>query len=217
MPKLKKHKRLGDNIHKFAQIIDFKNERDLYEKLTLTWPDIALTGEVHDIAKDLMQVFSFKGLTLAEKMMWQDTVNYMQNDILTKVDRASMAVSLETRVPFLDNEVFQLAWSLPIEMKNFKGVSKYPLRKIVSKYVPDEIMNKPKSGFAVPIDSWLRGPLRDWAEELLSEKNLIETDLLDVKKIKNLLNQHLSGKRNMQYALWNVLMLQQWMLGRRRC
>jgi asparagine synthase (glutamine-hydrolysing) len=210
IPKLKKYKRIGDNLHKLARVIDFKDEADLYKKLIITWPETAVTAELHDIATDITQAFNYQGLCLAERMMWQDAIGYMQNDILTKVDRASMAVSLETRVPFLDNDVYQHAWSLPIDFKLHNGVTKYPLRKIISNYIPDAIMNRPKAGFGVPIHSWLRNELREWAEDLLSDDALNKTGLLNNHKIKELWNSHQSGKVNEQYALWNVLMFQQW-------
>lgn len=209
--RLKKYKRVGDNLHKLARVINFKDEADLYQKLIVTWPDVAVTGEIHDIATDIQQAFNFPGLTLSERMMWQDAIGYMQNDILTKVDRASMGVSLETRVPFLDNNVYQHAWSIPIHFKLYHGITKYPLRKIISKYIPNEVMNRPKSGFAVPIDSWLRNELRPWAESLLSEEALGRSGVLNVNLIQNIWQQHLSNKVNMQHALWNVLMFQQWL------
>jgi asparagine synthase (glutamine-hydrolysing) len=212
IPKLKKYKRVGDNVHKLARIIDFNSEADLYKKLILTWPETAVTAEIHDISTDIQQAFNYKGISLEERMMWQDAIGYMQNDILTKVDRASMAVSLETRVPFLDNEVYQHAWSLPLDFKLHQGITKFPLRKIISKYIPDEIMNRPKAGFAVPIDSWLRNELRPWAESLLSEVALQKSGLLDVNIIRNTWHLHLSKQANMQLPLWNVLMFQQWLL-----
>ena len=210
IPKLKKYKRVGDNIHKLARVIDFKDEADLYKKIILTWPDTAVTYEIHDIATDISEAFTYHGLNLAERMMWQDAIGYLQNDILTKVDRASMAVSLETRVPFLDNDVYQHAWSLPLEFKLHNNLSKYPLRKIISKYVPDDIMNRPKAGFGVPIHTWLRNELRDWGEDLLSNSALNEAGCFDNDKIRSLWSNHQSGKVNEQYALWNVLMFQQW-------
>lgn len=208
--KLSKYKRVGDNIHKLARVIDFKDEADLYKKLIINWPDSALSHEVHDIATDIQEAFQYKQLSLSEKMMWQDAIGYLQNDILTKVDRASMAVSLETRTPFLDNEVYRHAWSMPLEFKLQKGVTKYPLRQIISKYVPDTIMNRPKAGFGVPIHSWLRNELKDWAETLLSDDALDKSGCFENKKIRTLWNNHQSGKFNEQYALWNILMFQQW-------
>jgi asparagine synthase (glutamine-hydrolysing) len=214
IPKLKAHKSVGDKLHKLAYVIGFNSESDLYRKLTIVWPEIALTSEVIDIATSIKDAFSFEGLELAERMMWQDAIGYMQNDILTKVDRASMASSLETRVPFLDNDVFKFAWSLPLDFKFYRNQTKYPLRHIISKHIPDEVMNRPKSGFGVPIYNWLRNELKDWAEDLLSEKNLAASGLLDVILIRSVWKIHLSGRKNLQYPLWNVLMFQQWYLGR---
>ena len=213
--KIKKYKSVGDKVHKLAGVINFKDESDLYKKLITTWPHTAVTGEVHDIATDVKQAFNFTGISLAEKMMWQDTIGYMQNDILTKVDRASMSASLETRVPFLDNDVFELAWSIPLAHKIYNKESKYPLRQIISKYIPDEIMNRPKAGFGVPIDSWLRKELKPWANSLLDEQALASSGLLDVKQVTNIWKLHLSGKANMRMQLWNVLMFQQWLLAKK--
>lgn len=210
--RIKKYKSVGDKVHKLAGVIDFKDEADLYKKLITTWPHTAVTGEIHNISTDITEAFNFTGISLAEKMMWQDTIGYMQNDILTKVDRASMSASLETRVPFLDNKVFELAWSIPLEHKIYNKESKYPLRKIISKYIPDEIMNRPKAGFGVPIDSWLRNELKPWADSLLNEQALAASGLLDVSQVANIWKLHLSGKANMRMQLWNVLMFQQWYL-----
>mgnify|MGYP003384835535 FL=1 len=211
IPKLKRYKRVGDNIHKLAGVIDFIDEKDLYKKLIIAWPDSAMSDEVIDISTDIQEAFNFEGISLAERMMWQDTIGYMQNDILTKVDRASMASSLETRVPFLDNDVYQHSWALPLEFKIHNGLTKYPLRKLISKYIPNHIMNRPKSGFGVPIDSWLRKELKGWGEELLSTQSLAKSGLFQIKMIQELWNKHQSGSINAQYALWNVLMFQQWL------
>ena len=210
--RIKKYKSVGDKVYKLAAIITFKDDADLYQKLITTWPHSAVTGEIHDIATDVSTAFNFTGITLAEKMMWQDTIDYMQNDILTKVDRASMSASLETRVPFLDNEVFELSWSIPIEHKIYNKESKYPLRKIISKYIPDELMNRPKAGFGVPIDNWLRKELKPWADSLLNETTLGASGLLNVNEVTKIWKLHLSGKSNMRIPLWNVLMFQQWYL-----
>lgn len=209
-PKLKKYKAIGDKAHKLSRVLDFRNEADLYKKLISTWPECVVKGEIHDIATDFLEAFKCQGLSLTEKMMWQDAVGYMQNDILTKVDRASMAVGLETRVPFLDNDVFQLAWSLPLEHKLYRGITKYPLRKIINKYLPSADMNRPKAGFGVPIASWFREELRDYSESLFSEDSLRASGLLDYEKIRKTWKSHLDGTGNYQYEIWNVLMFQQW-------
>ena len=143
-------------------------------------------------------------------MMLQDTVAYLVDDILVKVDRAAMANGLETRVPFLDHEVVKFSWGLPLNYKIRNGVTKAPLREILYKYVPQQLIERPKMGFGVPIDQWLRGPLRDWAEDLLNIDRLQADRFFDVDQVRTAWEQHLSGKRNLQGKLWNILMFQAW-------
>ena len=199
---------LGDKVHKFANAFESKNGTDFYDRVVNTGNLKFGYGNRYNTLSE--EIFNHPDLTLAEKMMLQDTVGYMANDILTKVDRASMACSLETRVPFLSNKVFEAAWSMPVSEKIHGGVGKLPLRDIVSKYVPNELMNRPKAGFGVPIYEWLRTDLREWAEELLSNDSLKASGLLNAQEIRDTWALHLSGKKNVQYELWNVLMFQQW-------
>jgi asparagine synthase (glutamine-hydrolysing) len=201
----------GDKIHKVASVLRLNNADELYRRLVSHWqPDQVMPGvsETRGILWDKSTQSDFPDLL--DRMQFLDLVTYLPDDILTKVDRASMAVALEARVPLLDHRVVELAWRLPHSVKIRGGVSKWLLRQVLYRHVPKKLIERPKMGFGVPLGEWLRGPLRDWAENLLSEKRLGENAFFDVAVIRRYWTEHLSGRRNWQYLLWDVLMFEAW-------
>jgi len=144
-------------------------------------------------------------------MMYLDQQTYLPDDILVKVDRAAMGVSLETRVPMLDHSIVEFAWSLPIDYKIRNGVTKWPLRNVLYRHVPRELVERPKTGFGIPIAEWLRGPLRDWVESLIKPERLKAEGYLQPEPISEKWREHLSGRRNWGYYIWDVVMFQSWL------
>ena len=208
-----------DKFLKAIRILPSSNVDDLYDrlvrhdygfKLLKTLPQIPCKFDNSSI--DLGEHASM--FNAQERMMLRDTVSYMCDDVLCKVDRASMANSIETRVPFLDHVLFELAWSLPHNFKISDGDGKLILKNLLSDFLPKDLYDRPKMGFGVPIGDWLRGPLKDWACEILSERNIDRYGVLNTFEVQKILTDHLSGRRNYQYVLWNILMLQLWLLDR---
>ena len=206
--------RLGDKAYKLAyRMKTVKSLDDLYRSLVTEWPkEIDLVKGASHLSTLLDESNLVKGISESEhRMMLWDTLTYLPDDILTKVDRAAMGVSLETRVPFLDHRVVELAWRLPLSMKIRAGQGKWALRQLLYKYVPRELIERPKAGFAIPVGQWLRGPLRGWAEALLDERRLEQEGYLNPLPIRLAWQQHLSGKFDWTTRLWTVLMFQAWL------
>jgi asparagine synthase (glutamine-hydrolysing) len=218
---------LGDKVYKLSAGLDtVRGMDDLYWSLVSEWTDPeslvrgvgenTVSRQALRFANDEVDFRSTsdlmpQGLDSVERMMYLDSMTYLPDDILCKVDRAAMACGLETRVPFLDHRVVELAWRLPMHMKIRKNQGKWALRQVLYKYVPSELIERPKAGFAIPIGQWLRGPLRDWAERLLAEQRLNEEGYFHPGPIRQAWAEHLSGKRDWTARIWAVLMFQAWL------
>ena len=210
--------RVGDKAHKLAaRLRGVQNMDDLYLSLVSEWQDPAqvvrgVSGPVNEppgLLADPLPAVGVEDATL--RMMYRDSMTYLPDDILCKVDRAAMATSLETRVPFLDYRVAELAWQLPLSMKVRGNEGKWALRQVLYKYVPRELIERPKAGFGIPVGQWLRGPLRPWAESLLDEKRLAAEGYFHPAPIRQRWAEHLSGHRDHTPGLWAVLMFQAWL------
>lgn len=213
IPGRRRHALIGDKLHKGARVLASRTVDNLYLGMVshladpATWvingrePVTQLTGNHAGLA----------GLNAVERMMALDAASYLPDDILVKVDRAAMGVSLEGRVPFLDHRVVEFAWSLPLEYKLKDGQTKWPLRQVLYRHVPRQLVERPKMGFGIPLHDWLRGPLKAWAEAALDEKRLREEGYFRPEPIREKWHEHLSGKRNWAYLLWNILMFQAWL------
>ena len=204
----------GDKLHKLSEVLSLYDPDAMYLRLVSQWHDplqvVLDSQEPKTALTDRRAWARLDDFTL--RMMYLDTVTYLPDDILTKIDRASMAVSLEARVPLLDHRVVEFAWRLPLSLKiRHEGEGKWLLRQILYRYVPKALLDRPKMGFGIPIDRWLRGPLRGWAEDLLDEGRLRREGFLNPAPIREKWTDHLSGQRNWQYQLWNVLMFQAWL------
>jgi asparagine synthase (glutamine-hydrolysing) len=205
----------GDKLHKGATLLNCENSTELYKGLVSHWDPSDIVLEVNEPATLLSGALPVLP-SFTEQMMLLDAISYLPDDILVKVDRAAMAVSLETRVPLIDHRVFEFAWRLPMHYKVRGGTGKWLLRQVLYKHVPRALIDRPKMGFGVPIGSWLRGPLRVWAENLLDETRLRQEGYFNPAPIRKKWLEHQSGTRNWQYYLWDVLMFQAWLEAQRK-
>ena len=218
MPKSMQVAQMGDKVHKLSQRLrTVHNYQDLYRSLVTEWEeptDIVLADKAEiNQSLDVLDLHPPK-LELSDPcsmMMYLDSMTYLPDDILCKVDRASMAVGLEARNPFLDHRVAELAWRLPLKMKVRNGEGKWVLRQVLNQYVPIELFDRPKAGFSMPVGIWLTGPLLEWAEELLSETKMSQEGYLNARQVQELWMQHKSGRRDWTARLWCILMFQAWL------
>jgi asparagine synthase (glutamine-hydrolysing) len=203
----------GGKIHKLALGLAARNSDELYHCLVSQWqdPGVVLRESREPAFLDLHLAGAPANLSFVERMMYVDILTYLTGDILCKVDRASMAVGLETRVPYLDNDAVELALSIPAEIRMRHGIGKWPLRQVLKRYLPEVAFDRPKLGFGIPIGTWMRGPMKPWIEDMLSESRLRADGVFKTEVVRRELEQHLSGRLNNEHTLWGIVMFQAWL------
>jgi asparagine synthase (glutamine-hydrolysing) len=213
LPKRLRHVPFGDKLHKLAEVVAAPGMESLYLTLMSHWKrpeDIVIGG--HDRDTSITDTRGWPRVSdFTHRMMHLDMETYLPGDILTKVDRAAMGVSLEGRIPLLDTNLIEFAWKVPFSMKVRGGQGKWLMRETLYRHVPKTMIDRPKRGFGVPLEHWLRGELRDWAEDLLSESRLKREGYFHPAPIRQKWQEHLSGTRNWHFYLWDVLMFQAWL------
>ncbi|NOJ20347.1 asparagine synthase (glutamine-hydrolyzing) [Vibrio jasicida] len=201
---------IGPKVKKLAHWMKAQDLKEFYEKSMMHWPNHnSLVLGVGDCSYS--PALSPEVDDFIESLMCEDTLNYLPGDILTKVDRATMQVSLEGRIPFLDHNVAELAWRMPMSMKIKDGDNKWILKQVLYRYLPKNMMDRPKLGFGVPIHLWLREELAEWAQDLLSYERLKAQGIYNPQMVQGALKSHLQGEENNAAALWDVLMVQEWL------
>jgi asparagine synthase (glutamine-hydrolysing) len=213
LPRRLRFARPAEKLAKLAPVLGAADARTLYEGLVTQWRGeaVPVLAGAETAAPGLLSRIGGSALDYASWMMLADMHTYLPDDILVKVDRAAMAVSLETRVPLLDHDLVEWTWTLPLSLKLRDGRGKFLLRTLLDRYVPRTLIDRPKRGFAVPLAAWLRGPLRDWAEHLLEPQRLSEQGFLDTARVRARWQEHLAGTRDAQDELWTVLTFQAWL------
>jgi asparagine synthase (glutamine-hydrolysing) len=212
MPQPLRFSNVPDKLLKLSDVLAVHSREDLYDRIVSAWKDplaVVIGSTRRPSIANVISGSPVKGFT--DRMMAVDAATYMPDDILVKVDRASMAVSLECRAPLLDFRVYEFAWRLPLAMKVRGTTGKWILRQLLSRYVPHALFARPKMGFGVPLAEWLRGPLREWAEALLDSRRIEGEGFLAAEPIRRKWDEHLRRENNWQYYLWPVLMFQAWL------
>jgi asparagine synthase (glutamine-hydrolysing) len=212
LPKSWRQRMPGYKMHKLASLLLSESPMEMYAGMASHWPDperlvagAANLRPLHMIEDQWLTMPEFE-----RQAIYLDTITYLPNDILVKLDRATMACGLEGRIPFLDPRVVEFAWRLPLHMKVRPNQGKWLLRQVLYRYVPRNLVERPKMGFGIPLDSWLRGPMREWAEALLEPRRLREEGFFDPTAVREKWNDHLCGRGAWQFHLWDILMFQLW-------
>ena len=202
---------LGDKMHKLAAVFRQSDENAIYRRLVSQWPEPSafISQGEESVSESWRTAKELSDFT--ERMAYLDTVTYLPDDILTKVDRASMSVSLEVRVPLLDHRLIEFAWTLPKRMRIRGSTTKWLLRQVCYRHVPQNLIDRPKMGFAIPLDEWLRGPLYEWAEGQFDEKRLADDGLFEPAAVRHAWESFLDGKGNSQHGIWGLLQAQAWL------